>query len=507
MPEGSALPTWRSGAVNRIARSWRPVTLALFAGWVLLVGSHHEPWFDEAQSWLLVRDTDPWTLVAERLRYEGSPGLWHLVLWCAMRAGLPFSRIFLLPAAFAVAGAAVVLWRAPFPAPLRMAVLASYFFGYQYSVIARSYCIDLLLIPLAASFFAQRLERPLRYALVIGLIANVNAQGFVAAGVLGLELTWRVWSAGRFGHGRSLAALLLAAALGLFAMWTTWQPADNGFLEGNPRPGFLLVGAVYLSNAFIYRIAVWNSQPQGNWVFLALLVTILLQWPIARLVMAGRNRLMFLGVFGAIIGFAVVVYADRWGSGILLLFWLFLLWVEWGNPISGALRCEVMAACSILCLMQGVETLRSGLWDIGQIYSPGQQAAAALVAYRHDHPSARVAAYGLRAFEVQPWLGGNPFSNYHGGARNASYVLWDKHEPWPVKTSLTRWQLLLVTKPDLIVASRVDFTPKQEQLGPLACRMGYGLGQIFPGSTIWHGVVVLDDTLYFFERGSTTQCR
>ncbi|MDB5687979.1 MAG: hypothetical protein JWR77_2568, partial [Rhizorhabdus sp.] len=28
------------------ALMWRPLTLALFATWLLLIGSHHEPWFD-----------------------------------------------------------------------------------------------------------------------------------------------------------------------------------------------------------------------------------------------------------------------------------------------------------------------------------------------------------------------------------------------------------------------------------------------------------------------------
>lgn len=34
----------------------------------------HEPWFDEAQSWLLARDANFFDLITKYLRYEGSPG-------------------------------------------------------------------------------------------------------------------------------------------------------------------------------------------------------------------------------------------------------------------------------------------------------------------------------------------------------------------------------------------------------------------------------------------------
>jgi hypothetical protein len=122
----------------RFGRIWPGFVLLGFATWLFAVGSRHEPWFDESQAWLLARDNGLWQLLAHRVRYEGTPGLWHAVLWFAIRAGLPFRYFFVVPATFALAGAAVVLWRAPFPPALRLAFVTSYFYGYQYSVVARS---------------------------------------------------------------------------------------------------------------------------------------------------------------------------------------------------------------------------------------------------------------------------------------------------------------------------------------------------------------------------------
>jgi hypothetical protein len=48
--------------------------------------SYHEKWADEAQAWLIARDLSLWRIFSYELRYEGSPGLWHLILWIAQHA-------------------------------------------------------------------------------------------------------------------------------------------------------------------------------------------------------------------------------------------------------------------------------------------------------------------------------------------------------------------------------------------------------------------------------------
>src|SRR5262249_189304 len=149
--------------------------LAVFATLLIIVGPRHEPWFDEAQAWLIARDTSLWDMLAHRVRYEGTPGLWHLILWLATRAGLPFSGLWLISATLACIGAFLVLTRAPFPYWLRVGVVFSYFIAYQYAIVARSYALDVALIPALAAVFASRLQRPLLYGVLLGLAANANA--------------------------------------------------------------------------------------------------------------------------------------------------------------------------------------------------------------------------------------------------------------------------------------------------------------------------------------------
>src|SRR5215472_9725730 len=68
---------------------WRIGDFAVLTLWIAVVGytiQHHEKWADEAQAWLIARDLDLRTIWFHELRYEGSPGLWHTILWFAQHA-------------------------------------------------------------------------------------------------------------------------------------------------------------------------------------------------------------------------------------------------------------------------------------------------------------------------------------------------------------------------------------------------------------------------------------
>jgi hypothetical protein len=495
--------------------SWRWLAVVAFAAWVLVVGTCHEAWFDEAQAWSMARDSSLWQLLAQRVRYDGTPGLWHAILWFAIRLGLPFRFVFLLPATFAIVGAAVILWRAPFPPALRVAVLTSYFYGYQFSVIARSYCLDLALMPLLAIWFADRRRRPVRYAVAIGLLANTNAFGFVAGGVLGLELAWRIVTARRSGDGSARIALGLAAMLGLFAMVCAWQPADNAFLNPDSHDNPIVKLSTFLCDGFIDHLALWNPTLVSKFdVFVCVLLTLVLQRPILVLIAAGSNQVMALALVASQLVFAAKIYANMWHAGIFFLLWIFLLWINWANPISPGNRRQLLAAMGIILSFQTVETAITGWWDIGHPYSSGPQAAKIIAEWRSTHPSGRIYGYGDMVFAIPPWLDGNPFANYHDGDKHVSYLRWDRREPWMKGVSLQRtrldfWHKVLAAKPDMIVASPVNRNWSlgyEVDLAPSACSAGYALRAVLPGTMIWRGRPASDQRLLFFESATSGPC-
>jgi hypothetical protein len=502
-----AAATGRTHSAERGETVAKCVALGLYAAWVIWIGLHHEGWFDEMQAWLLARDNGLGALLGHYVRYEGTPGLWHLMLWVAIRAGLPFAAIWTISAACAIGGAAVIVWRAPFPLPLRLGLLATYFYGYQFSVVARGYSLDLLLLPIAASLFVSRVERPLRYALVVGLLANVNAFSFLAGGLMGLELLVRLIAARRWLRADALVALALAGAMGLFALWSAWQPADNGFLAQTSRVKPAAGAFIYIANALFDRVTPWSSAHQtGVDVVAGIALSLLLIALIVRLVWAGRDRALSLALLATLIGFATVVFASSWHAGVLFAFILFVVWTQWDNPVDAPTRRWLIGALALLEVVQGIQTLHSGIEDLAGDYSAGRPAAAALMAWRAAHPGKTIAAFGGQSFEVQPWLPTNVFANYHNGAPHPQFVVWTTSEAWHALPNPREWGQLLATHPDAVLAARVWLPkPVQADLAGQACRAGYDVARVFPAAMPWRGIPE-DNSLFLLVRATSGAC-
>ena len=68
----------------------RMLTFAAYLALVVVVMCFHEPWFDEAQSWLIARDSSFADLLTLRPHYEGHPPLWTLLLSIPAKTGVPY---------------------------------------------------------------------------------------------------------------------------------------------------------------------------------------------------------------------------------------------------------------------------------------------------------------------------------------------------------------------------------------------------------------------------------
>jgi len=171
------------------ARWWRIADFGVFATWIGIVAftlRYHEKWADEAQAWLIARDLDLKTIWFHELRYEGSPGLWHTILWLAQHVfHARYDALGYIGMADATAGVALLIFKAPFPRYLRWPLAFTYFMVYQYAVIARPYTL-LPLLAFSAALLFKDIERPERMTIVLVLLANLSLHGTILAGCLGL---------------------------------------------------------------------------------------------------------------------------------------------------------------------------------------------------------------------------------------------------------------------------------------------------------------------------------
>lgn len=189
------------------------VSLAVYAAWILFVTIRHEPWRDECDPWLAARDMSLRQLFSW-LGAAGTPGLWYLLIMPLAKAGLPIVTMSVLHDIIAIKTAGLILFRSPFDRVSKLLLIFSYYFAYEYAVVARTYALDTLLI-FGIVVILRKKQPSILGGVLIALLANCNAHGFFISGTFSLVLAVR-WIR-QEGLTRRIAAIagIIAAGLGL----------------------------------------------------------------------------------------------------------------------------------------------------------------------------------------------------------------------------------------------------------------------------------------------------
>jgi hypothetical protein len=203
------------------------LTLAAYASLLVFAIPYHEPWADEAQAWQLARSLPLVVLFQKYICYEGSPGLWHFLLWILSRAHVSYTGMHWISGGIAVAGISILVLKSPFPRYLKLSLPFTSFLLFQYAVVARSY----VLVPWLLFMIASRWKRsPAIVALLLGLLANVSLDAAVISGRLAIVYAIERIRHGDFKDSSQRSRFLYSAAILLcfyaFALWTAWPPHD-----------------------------------------------------------------------------------------------------------------------------------------------------------------------------------------------------------------------------------------------------------------------------------------
>jgi len=393
-----------------LARAAPWLLLGAYVLQLALIVPRHEAWFDEAQAWLLARDSGLWELFAERLRYEGNPGLWHVILFALVRAGVPYEGLGWVSGAIAVSGAALLVHRGPFPLWVKAGLLFSFALGYQEAVVARSYVLlPPLLFALAASW-PSRSRRVGRIAVLLALLAGVSLHGLLIAGSFAALRAWelgRSWR--RLDARRRRHHLVAAAALALQAAATAvvlWPPADlsplsaGWDLRGESILWLLdrsLTGTGWLTAAALAATVPWFRRTRT----LAL-------WAVPTVVL-----LLFLAL----------KYHAPHHEELPFLVWVTVLWISFGRDRGGddrRLRRVALAGIACVLAVQVVWWGRTYAYDWTESYSGGRE----LARYLATLPAAtEVWTADWPALAALPYFDDNVFDNLNSGV-DPSYWVW-----------------------------------------------------------------------------------
>ena len=400
--------------------------LLVYSCVVLWTIQYHEKWADEAQAWLIARDLDLRSIWFHELRYEGSPGLWHTILWIAQHvfhAG--YGSISYIGAAFAIAGAAVLIFLAPFPRYIRWPLAFTYVVVYQYAVIARPYTLLPLLVFCAAIFFADA-QHPERLTLILVLLALLTLHGAILAGCFGVaclveaNANWKLFD-DRLKRRYYACVAIMAATFLFVAIILKPSPDVEEFAMKKEVADIARSLNVQMPTPQVKLVSVVSGALLGyEWLsFLFLLLTGI--WCIIR-----KRFLPFALSASLLIVLYVAVHGYSHHHGTLTVAVIASVWIAWPSAKENAhlnqlQRYATQGMALLLLVFCGLQ-----IWDAGVVirheylypYSGAGDAANFLKADGALHESVYGYLYGVTG--IQAYFDHNIFANlstsyYHHG--------------------------------------------------------------------------------------------
>jgi hypothetical protein len=405
-------------------------------GWTL---AHHVPWVDEAQGWLVARDSSLLDLFNTRLRYEGSPGLWHLFLWILCRMHVSFPAMRWIASIVPAAGIFVFLRYSPFPAFLRVILPFSFYLGYQYAVVSRNYIAAPLLIFVSAVLFAKPVRNLVSLVIVLGLLSNLCAQGLVISAGFAAMIALRLWRGQKRGAEPMPIQRVVAAGICLCAFWavSVWstRPASDDIYTPAWRAAHLEKKTATASapstpaapaGESAGNEAETASKPESQGALRRLfervednitygmsnswLISLAAWCVVAVFLIYGRNVLDLLP-FLLLQALFEFVAARPWHFGMVLLALLAVLWIDWppeGDSHTPAWRAILSVVLLAIAAEQCLWTVHAVRTDLTGKYSGDRDAAEFLAGQIAEKT---IAGFQYYSIGILPYFSSNIFEN------------------------------------------------------------------------------------------------
>ena len=380
--------------------------LFLIAGGLLV--ARHDMWRDEAQAFLIARDSGSLWELFVNVRYEGHPPLWHILLWILTRVTIAPAAMQWFHLLLAATSVYLVARFAPFPAIAKVLFAFGYYPLFEYGVIARNYQLFLLLSVAVCVVWRRGAGTGRRafvwIAVLIGLLSWSHVLGFILAsaflGVILLEsvATREGRAAVRATPWRFLGAMAGLACAMYLSVKLMKPPPDGNF---SPGWSFDLWGPhvrntlTTLWRAYVpvseWKLEFWGSNylwdnrlqfDRGVGMAIAALLMLILSW---------RGALFFVCATAGLLTFAHVKYfGGPRHYGALYVALISAYWIAWSGYRPHAMRwwkrgLWLLPRVGLVALLaaQVYGAYVAVAWSWSHPFSRGREAAAALLKLKH----------------------------------------------------------------------------------------------------------------------------
>ncbi|XZF16165.1 hypothetical protein ACTHGU_08505 [Chitinophagaceae bacterium MMS25-I14] len=414
---------------------------------------HHEPWRDEAQSWLVAGQTG-FVPLLKKLPSEGHPPLWYFILMPFARMGAPYIIQNFISLAITAAGVAILLFKTRLPVLMRILFALSYLLWYQYAIIARNYCLVVFFVMLLISLYPTRFQRPWIYALaVVGLF---NSHILMFSFSFGLMLLFGIEARQQKTNRRELysAFVLMLAGGGYLLPYLAFKGMHN------PYGYYIRNHLSPVIHAFTDAIFVYYELTIAAFLWLAALVIALRKtWQLLFLLLAGCAAPCFI--------FAYKYAGYTWHHALL---WIIIVAVialipfyksadKYHHFHANLIRCLFLPVMAFHCYV----AVRAYNTDYQGEFSGGKSAALFLL--QHQPLPGLLITQNNKAISLLPYLPRNTKLYHPDCQRSISYVVYDscnffsKNDNYPDSMMIAALQQLPSIDTNTIFISDAPVTP------------------------------------------------
>ncbi len=305
----------------------------LFALWLavaVFLAVHHTFWRDEVRALSIALQGNTVFEMLARLRGEGHPALWYLLLRGAHTL-VPRPQVLPVVAfLIAAAGSLLLVLRSPFHWLVLALILATGVMTFEYAVMARNYGISMLLLFVLAACYERCRTRGIVLGILLALLANTNVHSVVLAAAF--LLFWLIDIAREQGlrassQLRTLALNAAVAAAGIVLCIVTVYPPYNDAAElhtpltTGQLAKALLDPGVSFASILSANGMLWPWAPYKGWLLSLVLFG-------STLVLVRRPGAI-VAAFAALVGLSLLftfVYAGSYRHAALYIVFLMALW-------------------------------------------------------------------------------------------------------------------------------------------------------------------------------------
>lgn len=323
------------------------VVFLLYFAAIVYAASNHEMGRDEIRALSISSQSQSIVDLFSRLRNEGHPALWYLLLYGMYNV---FGSSYILPVlSIGIATAAVLIFllKAPFPLWQKGLFVFGQFPIFQYSVICRSYGLSMLLLFALASLYKERQRHILSIGVILFLMGQTNLPSLIVSIAFLTSIVYEALRRMIQSHTRPSLKWAISVGFivgGIFLSLLQIIPdAESSVFHsealtihslGKALASVLLNPGRYFYNAFVAYSFV---------IILSLVIWI--YW-IIYLKKFGMWIILMASSVGIGMSFDVIYPGSSWHQGVFFLVWITVLWLDQENAFSTDKGLTCMAGLS-----------------------------------------------------------------------------------------------------------------------------------------------------------------